>query len=139
MPVENIFVEEVIPRVPKKKPVNPSPANKWVRVVGGPEGVNIQILIEDCLKRPVFTETEALEVARQFLEQNPDPQQIPAMAKKIGSQYVLYTIGEKELYIFIAWRCGLEIRIMLPQNKMLEPIRTNDSSQIPGFYVFGKK
>ncbi len=133
MQFNNISVENV---VPKKKLKNPSPTNKWVRVIGGPEGVNLQILVEDCSKRPIFSKTEALEVAHQFLEQNPDPQPIPMKSKEKSSKYAIYTVGGKKIYIFIARHYRLDILILLPQNKMLEPIRTDDSSRIPSFYMY---
>ncbi len=142
MAYDNITVERVEHKVPKKPPTKPPVLNERFRVVGGSEGANIQILYEDCSGRHIFTEAEAVEIAQRFLNDNPNPKPIPAIGTEkhpgTNSRYVLYTIGGKNIWVFIAWTYGLDVFILLPQNRQLEPIRTGDSADIPAFEITNK-
>jgi len=131
----NISVEEAIP--PPTKKLIKGPTNKWLKVVGGPEGADIQILFEDSLnKKQIFSESEAVEVTQQFLKEHTDLQPIGMMPKKINSRYALYKVGGKPTYVFIAWNYGKNILILLPKNNDMKSIRTTNPYEIPSFPWF---
>lgn len=123
----------------------------WGIISGCPEGADIQVLHNDSYGRFNLDASEAVLVVSQFLEQNPDlqlipekaimeghsdPQPIPMSLRHPNSRYILCEVGEQQIWIFIAWLSGFKILIMLPQNRQLEPVRTDDSSKIPSFKFY---
>jgi hypothetical protein len=78
-----------------------------------------------------FTKEEAIEIATQFLTKNHDLNPL-SFAYPGRSGYIKFSVGGKQIWVYMYWESGLSISFKLPSmdNK---PVRIDDQTKIPGF------